>query len=64
MKGEKLDRLGLTERLIETVVVVVCVSIVARLVFELLRQLLPHLGLAAVILTVAGYHRLRSDPDR
>jgi hypothetical protein len=64
LKGERLDRLGLTERFIETVVVVVSLSIAARLVFELLRPLLPHLGLAAVILTVAGYHRLRSDPDR
>ena len=62
MRREKLDRLGLTQRFIETVVVIMCVSIVARLVFELLR--LPHLGLVAVIVTVAGYHRRRSDPHR
>lgn len=64
MKRETLDRLGLTERLIATLVVIVCVSITARLIFELLRPLLPHLGLAAVIVAVAGYQRLRSEPDR
>lgn len=50
------ERLGLSERFLSSVVLILAISATARLVFELARPLLPHLGFATIVIVVAWFH--------
>ncbi len=51
----KPDRLGLSERLVSGMVVVIVLAATSRVLFELSRPMLPSLGFAALLVAVAWF---------